>query len=140
MKPTLAPGIRHRHSVTVSEAMTVPALYPESETFRAMPPVFATGFMVGFMEWACLEAMAPHLDDNEGSVGVHVDVSHSAATPVGMTVTAEVELESIDGRLAWFRVVLRDDRDVIGEGRHRRAVIDKAKFLDKARQKQRENT
>ena len=135
MKPTLAPGIRHRHSVTVTEAMTVPALFRESETFRAMPQVFATGFMVGFMEWACLEAMAPHLDDNEGSVGVHVDVSHTAVTPVGMTVTADVELESIDGRLAWFRVVLRDERDVIGEGRHQRAVIDKAKFLEKALQK-----
>ena len=140
MKPTLAPGIRHSHSVTVTEAMTVPALFRESETFRAMPPVLATGFMVGFMEWACLEAMAPHLDDNEGSVGVHVDVSHTAATPVGMTVTADVELESIEGRLAWFRVVLRDELDVIGEGRHQRAVIDKAKFLEKARQKARQVT
>ncbi len=140
MKPTLAPGIRHSHSVTVTEAMTVPALFRESETFRAMPPVLATGFMVGFMEWACLEAMAPHLDDNEGSVGVHVDVSHTAATPVGMTVTADVELESIEGRLAWFRVVLGDELDVIGEGRHQRAVIDKAKFLEKARQKARQVT
>lgn len=140
MKPSLAPGIRHSRSVTVSDAMTVPALYPESETFRAMPPVFATGFMVGFMEWACLEAMAPHLDSNEGSVGVHVDVSHTAATPVGMCVTADVELESIEGRLAWFRVVLRDDVDVIGEGRHQRAVIDKAKFLEKARLKAPEAT
>ena len=60
MKPTLAPGIRHKHSLTVTEAMTVPALFRESETFRAMPPVLATGFMIGFMEWACLEAMAPH--------------------------------------------------------------------------------
>lgn len=100
---------------------------------KAMPPVFATGFMVGLMEWACL-------DDNEGSVGVHVDVSHTAATPVEMTVTAEVELESIDGRLTWFRVVLRDERDVIGEGRHQRAVIDKAKFLAKVRRKQRQYT
>lgn len=138
MKPTLAPGIRHRHSITVTDAMTVPALFRLAETFQAMPPVFATGFMIGLMEWACLEAMAPHLDDNEGSVGVHVDVSHSAATPVGMCVTADVELESIDGRLAWFRVVLRDEHDIIGEGRHQRAVIDKAKFLDKARQKQRQ--
>lgn len=140
MKSTLAPGIRHKHTVTVTEAMTVPALFRESETLKAMPPVFATGFMVGFMEWVCLEAMAPHLDDNEGSVGVHVDLSHTAATPVGMTVTAEVELESIDGRLTWFRVVLRDERDIICEGRHQRAVIDKAKFLAKVRQKQRQYT
>ena len=67
-------------------------------------------------------------------------MSHTAPTPVGMTVTADVELESIDGRLAWFRVVLRDEHCVIGEGRHQRAVIDKAKFLEKASQKQREAT
>ena len=67
MKPTLAPGVTHRLSFTVTEAKTVPFLYPESPDFVAMPKVFATGFMVGFVEWACLKALAPHLDEGEGS-------------------------------------------------------------------------
>ena len=80
MKPTLAPGVTHKHSFTVTEEKTVPFLYPESPDFVAMPKVFATGFMVGFIEWACLEALAPHLDDGEGSLGIHIDVDISVRT------------------------------------------------------------
>ena len=66
MKPSLVPGITHSHRFTVTEAKTVPGLYPESPDFVAMPKVFATGFMVGFIEWACLELLKPHLDEGEG--------------------------------------------------------------------------
>jgi len=131
MKPSLQPGLRHTHSFTVTEAKTVPALYPESPLFLAMPPVFATGFMVGFLEWACVELLAPHLDEGEQTVGTHIETSHSAATPVGMTVTAEVELERVEGRRFWFRVSARDERDVIAEGRHERTLIDSARFRAK---------
>ena len=64
----------------------------------AMPKVFATGFMIILMEWACTELLAQHLDDGEGSVGVHVDVSHLAATPLGMTVTVDAECVQIVDR------------------------------------------
>jgi fluoroacetyl-CoA thioesterase len=128
MKPTLQPGLRHTHRFTVTEAQTVPALYPESPLFLAMPPVFATGYMVGFLEWACIELLAPHLDEGEQSVGTHIDTSHSAATPVGMIVTAEVELERIDGRRFTFRVSARDEQDVIAVGRHERMLIDPVRF------------
>ena len=55
-----------------------------------MPDVFATGFMVGLMEWTCVQVLEPHLDEGEGSLGVHIDVSHAATAP-GMTVTVEAE-------------------------------------------------
>ena len=63
-----------------------------------MPKVFATGFMVVLMEWTCMQLMAPHLDPGEGSLGVHVDVSHLAATPPGMTVTVDVECIAVEGQ------------------------------------------
>jgi len=84
---------------------------------------------VGFIEWVCMEALRPHLEAGERTVGTHIDVSHIAATPVGMTVTAEVELVEIQGRKLRFKVSCRDDVDLIGDGFHERTVIDNAKFV-----------
>ena len=106
----------------------MPFLYPESPDFVAMPKVFATGFMIGFVEWACLEALAPHLDEGEGSLGVHIDIDHRAATPPGMTVTAEVEVVEVDGRRVSFDVAVRDEKEVIAEGRHKRFIVDWDRF------------
>jgi len=100
MQPTLKPGLTHRFSYTVPENKTVPYTYPESPLIAAMPKVFATGFMIVLMEWACTELLAPHLDAGEGSLGVHVDVSHLAATPSGMTVTVDVECVEVTGPLS----------------------------------------
>jgi fluoroacetyl-CoA thioesterase len=123
MKDTLKPGDVHVHRFTVTEAKTVPNLYPESAMFRAMPAVFATGYMVGLMEWACIEALQPHLDDGEGSLGVGINVNHVAATPPGMTVTVTVTCQSVDKRRICWRVRAEDDHDLIGEGTHERAVV-----------------
>ncbi|MBW6504299.1 thioesterase, partial [bacterium] len=87
MKETLKVGLEHVHTYRVPENKTVPHLYPEAKAFQEMPKVFATGYMVGLMEWACIEAMAPHMEPGEGSVGTLVNVTHTAATPPGMTVT-----------------------------------------------------
>ena len=81
MKPSLKAGLKHRFSYTVPETKTVPHLYRESPQLQAMPEVFATGFMVGLMEWTCVQLLEPHLDQGEGSLGTHIDVSHKAATP-----------------------------------------------------------
>ncbi len=62
MKDSLKPGLTHRHIFTIPESKTVPNLYPESDMFREMPVVLATGFMVGLLEWACIELLRPHLD------------------------------------------------------------------------------
>jgi fluoroacetyl-CoA thioesterase len=137
MKPTLKPGLRHRLAYTVAERTTVPHTYPESPLLASMPEVFATGFMIVLMEWACTELLATHLDPGEGSVGVHVDVSHLAATPVGLTVTVDAECTDIVDRRVAFNVKAHDGVDLIGEGRHERFVVawDKfnARVADKAR-------
>jgi fluoroacetyl-CoA thioesterase len=124
----LCPGIEHELRLVVPVTKTVPHLYPESERFREMPEVFATGFMVGLVEWACIEAIAPHLEDGEMSLGTHVDLSHDAATPPGMEVVARVRLEEVDGRKLTFSAVAEDERDRICTGTHLRFVIDRARF------------
>jgi fluoroacetyl-CoA thioesterase len=137
MKASLKPGLKHSFSYAVPENKTVPFTFPESPEIAAMPKVFATGFMIVLMEWTCLQLLAPHLDTGEGSVGIHVDVSHSAATLPGMTVTVEAELTEVAGRKVAFKVRAHDGIDVIGEGRHERTVVawDKfnARVADKAK-------
>lgn len=129
MKETLKPGIRYEHKFMVSPAKTVPSLYPESEEFVLMPEVFATGYLVGFLEWACIKAINPHIDwPHEQTVGTHIDVSHEAATPSGLTVTATVELIAVEGRKLLFTVEAHDGVDLIAQGRHERCVINKEKF------------
>jgi fluoroacetyl-CoA thioesterase len=133
MKASLKPGIRYEHKFVVPPSKTVPALYPESEEFLAMPEVFATGFMVGFLEWACIMAVKPHLDwPEEQSVGTYIDVSHEAATPPGLEVTATVELTGVEGRRLIFAVEAHDGVDLISRGRHERVVINKERFDAKA--------
>ena len=129
MKDSLKPGIRYEHRFVVPPSKTVPALYPESPEFVAMPEVFATGFLVGFLEWACIKAVNPHLDwPREQTVGTHIDVSHEAATPPGLEVTATVELVEVDGRRLVFSVAAHDGVELISRGRHERFIIDKERF------------
>jgi len=135
MKDTLKPGLTHRLTFTVPESKTVPHLYPESPGFTVMPKVFATGFMVGLFEWACIELMAPHLEPGEGSLGIHVDFSHSAATPPGLTVTVTATCTKVDGRQLEFEVRGHDSIDEIGGGRHRRAVVRWDKFNERVERK-----
>ena len=133
MKESLKAGIRYEHRFTVLPSKTVPALYPDADEFVVMPEVFATGFMVGLLEWACIKAINPHLDwPREQSVGTHIDVSHEAATPPGLEVTVSVELVAVDGRKLAFTVQAHDGVDLISKGRHERFVIDKEKFAAKA--------
>lgn len=136
MKPSLKPGIVYEHRFVVPPTKTVPALYPEADEFQVMPEVFATGFLVGFLEWACVKAIAPHLDwPLEQTVGTHIDVSHVAATPPGMEVTANVELLAVEGKKLVFRVRAHDGTDLISEGRHERHVIIKERFDARVRAK-----
>lgn len=129
MKDSLKPGIKFEHKYVVPISKTVSALYPESEEFVAMPEVFATGFLVGFLEWACIKAINPYLDwPTEQTVGTHINVSHQAATPPGREVTAVVELIAVEGRKLVFEVEAHDGLDLISKGRHERFVINKEKF------------
>ena len=129
MKDTLKPGIKYEHKFLVPPSKTVPSLYPESEEFLAMPEVFATGFMVGFLEWSCIKAINPHLDwPEEQTLGTHINVSHEAPTPPGLEVTASVELIAVEGRKLVFSVEAHDGVDLISKGKHERFIINKEKF------------
>jgi len=119
MKATLQRGSKHRFRYQVPATKTVPHLYPEVPDFQAMPEVFATGLM----EWTCMQLLAPHLDAGERSLGVHIDVSHTAATPPGLTVAVEAECVAIEGPRITFHVRAHDGIDLIGEGRHQRFVV-----------------
>ena len=136
MKDTLKPGIESTFTFRLPGTKTVPALYPESPEFQEMPGVFATGFLVGFLEWACIQAVNPHLDwPAEQTVGTHIDVSHVAATPAGFDVTAKVKLVEVDGRRLLFEVEAHDDVELISKGKHERFIINKDKFDSKMREK-----
>jgi len=83
---------------------------------------------VGFVEETCVAALEAYLGPGQRTVGTRVDLSHEAATPIGMTVTVDIELVEVDGKRLRFKVEARDDRDVIGRGHHERFIIDEAKF------------
>jgi fluoroacetyl-CoA thioesterase len=128
VRDSLRPGLRHRFAFVVPESKTVPALYPEAPPFQEMPRVFATGFLVGLVEWTCLQLLAPHLEPGELTLGTRVELTHAAPTPPGCEVTVDVELVEIDGRRLVFAVEARDDTARIGEGRHERFVVERARF------------
>ena len=133
MKATLQPGIEHVFSFLVPLDKTVPALYPEAEEFQQMPAVFATGYMVGFLEWTCILAVKQYLDwPEEQTVGTHINVSHCAATPPGLEVTARVRLIEVDGRRLVFEVEAHDSKELIARGSHERFIILRDKFKQKA--------
>lgn len=136
MKDTLKPGITYQHVYTVPDSKTVPSLYPDAPEFQQMPEVFATGFLVGFLEWACIKSIEAHLDwPEEMTVGTHIDVSHEAATPPGLTVTAQVKLIEVDGKRLVFQVEAHDGVDIISRGRHQRHIINRASFTARVKQK-----
>jgi len=133
---SLRAGLMYEFRFKVLENKTVPHLYPESAEFQEMPKVFATGFMVGLLEWACIKAINPYLNwPNEQTVGTHIDVSHIAATPPGFEVIARVKLTEVDGRRLLFELEAHDGIDLISKGKHERYVINKEKFDSKMKEK-----
>jgi len=129
MTESLKPGMTFDFAYTVSDARTVPHLYPDIEEAGVMPKVFATGYLVGLMEFACIKFINPHIDwPRQQSVGIHINVSHTAATPVGMTVTVKGRLEAVEGRKLRFALEAFDEKDAISSGTHDRFIIDADKF------------
>jgi fluoroacetyl-CoA thioesterase len=129
MSPPLVVGLRKELTVAVNDRLIVPAMSADYTAFADMPPVFATAFLVGFVEWACIDLLRPFLEPSQRTVGIHVDLSHIAATPVGMRVTAAVELIGIEGRRLRFKAECRDEVELVGEGVHDRFIIEHDKFL-----------
>ena len=100
-------------------------------------PVFGTPFMIGMMENAALSCLQAFLEDGQGSVGTHLDVSHDAPTPVGMTVWAEAEITNVsaNGKMIDFKVSAWDEKGPIGGGTHTRAIINNERVLNKCNAK-----
>jgi predicted thioesterase len=91
--------------------------------------VFSTPAMIGLMERTCVELVEPYLDPEEQTVGIHVDVRHMAPTKIGQKVTVTAELLEIKGKRLRYAVSAINDQGVkIGEGMHRRAVINTERF------------
>jgi fluoroacetyl-CoA thioesterase len=128
MKEGLSAGFELTHRYRVPLQKTVPYVFEESELFREMPNVFATAYMVGLMEWACMEALRPYMEDGEISLGTEICVNHCAATPPGMTVEVQVKCLDVQGPKTRWSIVARDEKEVIGEGTHNRFSIDAEKF------------
>lgn len=128
--PELTPGLKAELTLTVTEADTA------AQWGSGLVPVFSTPALVGIMEAAAVKALEGHLPEGQTTVGGHIDVRHLAATPVGMQVRAQAELKSIDGRKLTFQIEAWDEIEKIGEALHERFVIDKEKFVARAKAKE----
>ena len=122
-------GVKGSSTVIVDEGNT--ALVIGSGTLR----VFATPAMIALVESTASRSVAPFLDEGSSTVGTHLDVAHTSATPVGMEVVCETELIEVDRRRLVFSVVVRDAAGEIGSGTHERFIVDNAKFMSKAESK-----
>jgi fluoroacetyl-CoA thioesterase len=101
----------------------------------AGPPVFGSPFMLMLMEFAAFNALLPHLDQGEQSVGVGFEFEHLAATPAGAMVVAHAEVLLIDGARVTFAIEAHDEHEMIGRGKHARHVVAMERFLKRLRRK-----
>lgn len=126
-------------SIEIGMRGRVEALVTPENTAQAagsgLVPVFATPWMVALMENAAVQAVQGALSSEEGTVGTRLDVTHDAATPVGMKVWAEAEVTAVGGRKLTFAVSAFDEAGKIGGGTHERFIIQTEKFLAKAQAK-----
>jgi len=118
----LRPGLEGRAELTVAEEHTAPRVG------SGRVHVLATPVMINLIEAAALEAAEHLLPAGHQSLGTRLDLSHVAATPVGMRVYATAHLTGIDGRKLAFRVEAHDERELIGKGTHERVVVNVARF------------
>lgn len=129
MKTTLRPGLVLELSYRVTDARTPwPRLSLESEPFRPAPASPARDTMLGLIQWACSEAMRPHVAAGEHSVGLDIQILSAEPVPPGLVARVEIVVERVEGRKVSFRVKAYDGVRPIGEGTHERFVIDRDRF------------
>jgi predicted thioesterase len=122
-------GITGTQERTVTQELTAEAMG------SGELPVFATPAVIALAEETAWKSVAPYLEEGQGTVGTVMDLSHIAATPLGMQVRCESELVEIDRRRLVFLVKVYDEKEKVAEGRHERFIVDNAKFLAKAESK-----
>ena len=122
-------GLKGRAEIVVAYENTAAAVG------SGLVPVFATPSMIALMDQAASSSLLPYLEEEQGSVGVHLDVSHETATPIGMKVWAESEVIEVNGKQIVFSVAAYDEAGLIGRGTHKRACINVECFMAKVEQK-----
>jgi predicted thioesterase len=125
----LKPGMTGTAELVVGVEHTAPSIG------SGLVPVLGTPVMINIIEAAALAAVESLLPAGHQSLGIHLDVRHIAATPIGMRVRATAELVGVDGRTLTFRVEARDDKETIGDGSHQRVVVNVARFDDRVKKK-----
>ena len=125
----LEPGLKGSTEILVGTRDTAP------HVGSGKIKVLATPVMVSMMEEAALHAVEGLLPEGHQTVGIRLDISHVAATPVGMRVRAHAELTKVDGRKLTFRVSAEDEKEPIGEGVHERIVVNVARFDKRTQEK-----
>jgi predicted thioesterase len=126
---TLEPGLTATIELVVGAGDTAAAFA------SGAVDVLATPRLIGLLEEASAEAVNPVLDLGQTTVGTRVDMRHLAATPIGMRVRANAELVEVDGRILRFRIEARDEQELVAAGTHERAIVNRARFLERVAQK-----
>ena len=122
--------------ITVGMKGTAEALVERQDTAKEVGSgsllVYATPCMVALMEGAACNALEEAMPEEKTSVGIAMDIQHTAATPVGLEVRAEAEVTEVSGKIITFSVTAYDEKGPIGQGVHKRCIVDSQRFLDKA--------
>ena len=122
-------GIKGRKEYVVTPELTAAAVG------SGLLEVYGTPYMIALMEETCHTSAGEFLEEGQGTVGISLNVKHTAATPVGMKVWCESELVEVDGKRLVFKVQTFDEAGPIGEGEHQRFIIDNTRFLEKTNAK-----
>jgi predicted thioesterase len=125
----LKPGLIGTDELKVRVEHTAPSIG------SGLVPVLGTPVMINIIEAAALAAVERHLPPGHQSLGIHLDVRHIAATPIGMMVKGTAELTAVDGRNLFFRVEVHDEKELIGGGTHQRVVVNVARFDERVKKK-----
>ena len=125
----LRPGLTGSAELKVAVEHTAPSIG------SGLVPVLATPVMINLIEAAALAAVEHLLPAGHQSLGIHLDVTHHAATPVGMRVTATARVLALEGRTVRFAVEARDEKEPIGGGTHERVVVNVARFDERVQKK-----
>jgi predicted thioesterase len=128
MKDSLQPGVKISVTIDVDKERTIGFMGDEGR-------VYATPSMVEDFEYTCRNFLLDHLDDGEDTVGIHVSMDHLAPTVEGDTVTFEVEITEVDGRLVTLQASVADSVEPVGRGIHKRFVVDTAKTFERIQAK-----
>ena len=117
---------KYKEAITVSENLLA------CNVGSGIVNVYATPMMIALMEHASATLLSQFLDEKETSVGVMMNTTHDAATPCGMKVFVEAEIVNVDRKKVSFKVVAKDEKDIIGTATHDRFIVNKEKFEAKA--------